>query len=59
MNELLALITLVGIAAVGTLAIVLFRRRPRKLNQEYFQRKWVDLQQLCGDKTTWKQAIIE
>lgn len=34
------------------------RRRPGKLNQEEFSRKWHELQSLCGDKKTWPLAVI-
>lgn len=59
MNELLALLSLVLLAAIVAVAIFLLRRRPRKLNTDYFLRHWKEVQELCGDKTTWKQAIID
>lgn len=59
MNELLALLGVVVLAAIIVLAIILIRRRPRKLNQKYFDNRWRELQQLLKDKTTWKQAVIE
>lgn len=59
MSELLALLGVVVLAGIVVLGVFLLKRRPRKLNQEYFDRRWRELQQLLGDKTTWKQAIIE
>lgn len=59
MNELLAIISFFVIAALAALGVVYIRRRPRKLDQEFFQKGWHELQKLCGDKTTWKEAVIE
>lgn len=33
--------------------------RPKKLNQEYFQNRWLALQKQCADKATWPLAIID
>jgi hypothetical protein len=50
------------VAVVLLLALVFgagyLQRRPRVLKTEYFQNKWVDLQKLCSEKTTWPLAII-
>jgi hypothetical protein len=37
----------------------LLRRKPRKLNQAYYQEHWQTLQKLCKDKSTWPLAIID
>lgn len=50
------------IAGVFLLALVmsgsLLKRRPKSLNADYFQKRWKDLQALCGSKDTWPLAII-
>jgi hypothetical protein len=52
------------IAAIIAVLIVVFvasrltKRRPSKLNQEEFSKRWHELQNLCSDKTTWPLAII-
>lgn len=53
----------IGIIIVG--ALVLFavvtlaaKKAPKRLNQNKFQEKWLELQTLCADKTTWPLAII-
>jgi len=35
------------------------RRKPKKLNQVYYQERWTALQKLCKDKSTWPLAIID
>jgi hypothetical protein len=56
---------LAAILAGAVLLILVFgvtwlqRRRPGKLNLEYFQRKWGAAQKLCADKSTWPLAIID
>lgn len=37
----------------------LLRRKPRKLNQSYYQERWQELQKLCKDQATWPLAIID
>jgi hypothetical protein len=59
MNELIAVASILVIAVVVFGIVFFIRRRPRKLNTERFAKDWAELQQLCGDKTTWKQAVIE
>jgi hypothetical protein len=51
---------LVVLAAAGFVGrIIILRRRPRALNQEYFQEKWLVLQKLLRDKTRWPDAISQ
>jgi hypothetical protein len=51
-------------AAVVAIIIVIFvagllvRRRPRKLNGQYFGERWKEAQALCSNKNTWPLAII-
>lgn len=37
---------------------IVIRRRPRKIKQDYFQKRWQELQKLLKDKTAWSQAVI-
>src|SRR6218665_3244456 len=60
MNE-----TTLAIAAIIVLLIMIFgvgflvRRKPKQLDQVYFQERWQTLQKLCKDKSTWPLAIID
>lgn len=55
---IMAGLAVLGFAVVALLAWALvLRHRPRKLNQEQFQKKWRDLQKLLPDKDTWSQAV--
>ena len=53
-----------AVAAVIVLLIVIFlaswltRRRPHKLNVEYFQKRWQEAQKLLSSKNTWPLAVI-
>lgn len=38
---------------------VLLKRRPRKLNKEYYDQHWKTLQGLLKDKSTWPLAVID
>lgn len=51
------------IAVVALLAVVFgvslaLRRKSPKLDQEYFLKKWQELQGLCDSKNTWPLAVI-
>lgn len=55
---------LASIAVVILLALVLgsgflLKRKPKHLNQAYYQEHWQDLQKFCKDKATWPLAIID
>ncbi len=52
---LIALVALVGVV----IALFVYRRIPKKLNNEKFQDDWKELQNFCRDKTTWSQAVID
>ena len=58
-NVLLAAVAACLIVAMLFAAAFLKRRNTPKLNHEYFQMRWKDLQALCGDKKTWPLAIID
>jgi hypothetical protein len=52
--------------AAGVLLILLvlgtgwlLRRKPKHLNQVYYQERWQTLQKLCKDKSTWPLAVID
>lgn len=57
--------TLLAAAAVILLLVLIFgtsfllRRKPKKLNQEYYQERWQALQSMLKDKATWPLAIID
>lgn len=59
MNELIVILATVAVVvAVG--AIIFFvRRRPRNLKMESYTQQWRELQKLCRNKATWKQAVVE
>lgn len=56
---------LLVVAAVAIILVLMFgvslitRRRPRHLNTAYYDKRWKELQKLCGDKNTWPLAIID
>ena len=56
--------TVLAIAAGVVLLILVFvagwltRRKPRKLNHQYYQKKWQTAQSLCSNEATWPLAII-
>ena len=57
--------TYLAIAACVALLMLVFgtsfllRRKPKKLNQVYYQERWQTLQKLCKDQATWPLAIID
>jgi len=57
--------TYLAIAAVVIILVLVFgvglllRRKPKKLNQVYYQDRWQELQKLCKDKSTWPLAVID
>jgi hypothetical protein len=48
-------ILLVMVFGVG----FLLRRKPKVLDQAYYQDQWQTLQKLCKDKSTWPLAVID
>jgi hypothetical protein len=60
MNE--TILSAVAVVIVILLVIgssLLLKRRPRKLNQEYYEQRWKTLQGLLKDKSTWPLAVID
>ncbi len=56
--------TLTAVAVVVVILLVfgssfLLKRRPRHLNQAYYQEHWQTLQGLLKDKSTWPLAVID
>ena len=57
--------TYLAIAAVVLLLVLIFgtsfllRRKPKKLNQDYYRDRWQTLQTLLKDKATWPLAVID
>lgn len=49
-----AVVLLVAVIIGGSL----FKFKPRKLNQEYFQNRWKEAQKLCSENDTWPLAVI-
>lgn len=49
-----------GVILVGVVGLAsVIARRPRKMNQAYYQGKWQDLQKLLCETVTWPLAIID
>lgn len=57
-NTYILAAALIALVIVILLASWLTRRRPRKLNVKYFQKRWQEAQALCVSKNTWPLAII-
>ena len=51
-GAVLAVLVVLGVVGFIT------RRRPGKLDQEQFTKRWHELQSLCADKKTWPLAVI-
>lgn len=57
--------TVLAVVAVVVIVLLIFgtsfllRRRPRKLNQAYYEERWQSAQKLCKDKSTWPLAVID
>lgn len=58
MGELFAAVTLICTVIAGAIVWAIVRRRPRKINKNRFAERWSELQKLCRNKQTWKDAVI-
>jgi hypothetical protein len=58
MNSEVAAIVAVALLLALVLGAGYLQRRPRMLNPEYYQKKWIELQKLCSEKATWPLAVI-
>lgn len=57
-----AVLSLIAVAIIAVLIVgssILLRRRPRKLNKDYYEQHWKTLQGLLKDKSTWPLAVID
>ncbi|HET7302016.1 MAG TPA: hypothetical protein VFI74_01645 [Candidatus Saccharimonadales bacterium] len=43
----------------GAGALVFWRRRPRQLKVDHFQKQWQEVQKMCSSRENWSQAIID
>jgi hypothetical protein len=58
MNTELAIVAGVILIILVVGAGWLTKRRPRKLNAVYFEKRWHEAQQLCATEATWPLAVI-
>lgn len=60
-NTNLILAIVAGLIIVVMLFVTAFLKRQtrRKLNVDYYIKRWKELQKLCGDPSTWPLAIID
>lgn len=53
-------VLIASVSAIFLIIVILVAKKiPRKLRQDYFKTKWNNLQQRCSDESQWAQAIIE
>lgn len=60
MNE--AILSVAAVVIIVLLVVgsgIILKRRPRRLNQAFYQEKWQTLQGLLKDRSTWPLAIID
>lgn len=48
-----------GLAVVGLVALLVYKRIPKKLKTDQYVCDWKELQGYCRDKATWPQALID
>jgi len=56
---LTALAVLIMLAIITLISRALTKKAPRKLDTEYFQKRWKELQAKCRTKQTWPLAVID
>ncbi|MFI5275232.1 MAG: hypothetical protein ACHQT5_00210 [Candidatus Saccharimonadales bacterium] len=56
-NEIAAVAAIVALLGL-VVGASFIRRRPKGLKQAYFEKRWKELQMLCGSPNTWPLAII-
>lgn len=52
----LALLAIIPVVLIIT--FVLIRKRPKRINQEYYVERWRDIQSHCRNKKSWPQAVM-
>lgn len=58
MNNEVAAVAAVVVLLILVLGAGLLRRRPKGLKHAYFEKRWKELQTLCGSQNTWPLAVI-
>lgn len=58
MNSEIAAVAAVVILLLLVMGASFLRRRPKGLKRVYFEKRWTELQTLCGSQNTWPLAII-
>jgi len=58
-NTIIIIVVAVLALAVVSAGSFWARRRPNKLNQEYYQRRWQTLQKYLSNKDSWPLAVID
>lgn len=58
-ETLLSIVAVVIILLLVAGSGILLKRRPRRLNKDYYQDRWQTLQGLLKDKSTWPLAVID
>lgn len=59
MSAILAVVAIVILLILVFGTSYLLRRKPKSLNQAYYQERWKKLQGMLKDKETWPLAIID
>lgn len=57
-SEIIAAGTIVVLLVIVITTTIFIRRRPRRLNVEHYQKRWLEAQKLCASKNTWPLAVI-
>lgn len=55
--EMIAAILGLGLMC-ATVAIILYKKLPKRLKPKKYVKQWRGLQQLCKNKDTWRDAVI-
>lgn len=58
-QEIMAAVAVVILLLLVLGSGFLLKRKPKHLNQAYYQEHWQELQKFCKDKATWPLAIID
>ncbi len=59
MNLTLIVLITTGLVIALFLAVIVYRRLPKKLNVDRYVEDWKTLQSYCKDRKTWPQAISD